>query len=133
MIKRIKLIQGIGSFVNYRPDTPTQAALEFAKSSIIYANNGYGKSTIANILKSLSENDSSKIIQRKSLKDGKPVEIDQEVVIVRAGGESIYQSNSWIHTKTHAPKIYVFDQQFISDNLFVHEVEATHKQKSISL
>jgi wobble nucleotide-excising tRNase len=129
VIKRIKLIQGVGSFVNYRPDTSTQASLEFAKSSIIYANNGYGKSTIANILKSLSENDTSKIIQRKSLKDGKPVEIDQEVVIVRAGGESIYQSTSWAHTKTPAPKIYVFDQQFISDNLFVHEVEAAHKQK----
>jgi len=129
MIKRIKVIQGVGSFVNYHPSTQEQTALEFTKHTIIYANNGYGKSTIANILKSLSENDISKIVQRKSLKDGKPVDIEQEAIIAHSTGESCYKANKWIHPKTSTPKIYVFDQQFISDNLFVHQVEAAHKQK----
>lgn len=129
MIKRIKVIQGVGSFVNYRPTTQVQTNLEFSKNTIIYANNGYGKSTIANIFKSLSENDASRIVQRKSLKGGKPVEIEQEVIVVHNTGESYFKENIWEHSKTSAPKIYVFDQHFISNNLFTQEVEAGHKQK----
>ena len=53
-----KLIQGVGAFSIFGPEN----RFDLSEKYNIYANNGYGKSTIATILKSAYINDPQRII-----------------------------------------------------------------------
>ncbi len=61
-IKKIKSIENIGSFYKFNNNT-----FEFSQSNIIYALNGYGKTTLTSIFKALKDNVSEIIKGRKSL------------------------------------------------------------------
>jgi wobble nucleotide-excising tRNase len=127
MLKSFKVIRGVGAFKNF--ENP-KSKVEFAKNTIIYALNGYGKTTIAAILKSLGSRDSTKILERKSLQNANDAVIEQEIVLsyVNSTASSIYK-NGWKHNGiAYPPEILVFDQQFVYDNLFVQRVESGHKQ-----
>jgi wobble nucleotide-excising tRNase len=63
MIKKIINIKNTGKF---RACTP-KGDLLFNKLSIIYSENGRGKSTLSNIFRSLNEQDENLIIGRKTL------------------------------------------------------------------
>jgi wobble nucleotide-excising tRNase len=124
MIKCFQIIQGVGTFTNFRP----KSMVQFGKNTVVYALNGYGKSTIAAILKSLVNCDSTKITERKSLQGGNSTNLEQEVVLLYESGSSVYKKG-WKHNGIISPpEVLVFDQQFVYDNLFVQRVESDHKQ-----
>lgn len=120
MLKKIKLINGVGRFYNL--SVPGDAAFEFEKTTLFHAMNGYGKSTIVAILKSLSENDPAHIRRKKTI--GKNTE--PKIVIVRTGETLTFENGSW--SSGNKPSIEVFDSHFVHDNLFVQEVTIDHKK-----
>ncbi len=128
MLKCFKVIKGVGAFKKFEDP---KSKIEFSKVTVIYALNGYGKTTIAAILKSLASSDSTKIAERKSLQNANDTAvIEQEIVLsyVNSSTSSVYK-NGWKHNGIASPpKILVFDQQFVYDNLFVQKVESGHKQ-----
>ena len=63
MITRIHSIRGVGRF----KDFGCKQGIEFAKLNLIYSENGQGKSTLADILRSLSAGDANRLIGRKSV------------------------------------------------------------------
>lgn len=125
MLKHFQVIQGVGAFSNFRP---RKNGLDLSKNTIIYANNGYGKSTIATILKSAFLDDPQRIIARKTL-TAQQKNIVQEIVILVENGTIVFQNDKWSYNPAAIkPEILVFDQQYVFDNLFVEKVESEHKQ-----
>ena len=130
MIKSFQVIQSIGTFSNYRP----KSRIEFGNNTIIYALNGYGKSTIVAILKSLGKDVSLIVTERKSLRT--EISQAQEIVISHELGTSQFKDDGWKHgwqdknnkDKQVLPQILVFDQQFVYENLFVERVDSDQKQ-----
>jgi len=125
MLKNFQVIQGVGTFSNFRP---RNNSLGLIKNTIIYANNGYGKSTIATILKSAYLDDPQRIIARKTLTTPQN-SIAQEIVILVENGSIVFQNDQWSFNPAEIkPEILVFDQQYVYDNLFIEKVESEHKQ-----
>jgi len=128
MLKSFKVIRGVGAFKNF--ENSKSEPIEFGKNTVIYALNGYGKTTIAAILKSLGSCDSTKIVERKSLQNDDDNALEQKIILSYANGNvtSVYE-NQWKHNGiTSPPEVLVFDQQFVYDNLFIQKVESGHKQ-----
>lgn len=125
MLKRFRIIQGVGTFSNFQSPN---SGVDLARNTILYAHNGYGKSTIATILKSAHMSDSQKIIARQTLTTQKSP-IDQRIVIMVENGKMVFEKNEWsYYPVTIKPEILVFDQQYVYDNLFVEKVESDHKK-----
>ena len=125
MLKRFKFIQGIGTFTHYdskRNDT------DFRKNTIVYANNGYGKSTLALILKSVNQNNPQRIIARKTLIT-QQTPIEQKIVMEFDEGRIVFENDAW---KNNADilnsNILVFDQKYVYENLFVEKIDSDHKK-----
>lgn len=116
MLKRIKIIREVGVFKNFTKGNDK----EFGKLTFIYGLNTYGKSTLCDILKSLSTSNNELITKRKS----KPTNDNMQEVILsvddidrKTEGSIKFENNNWINNNV-GKNIKVFDTSFIYDNLF---------------
>ncbi len=123
MIKHIQKISNVGPFDNV-------SSVPFSAMTLIYAENGRGKTTLANILRSLSVNEPSLITERKRLQVGKLSQVNGDPHIIVETNNSkklIFQDGMW---KNNFPKIVIFDDNFVVDNIYSGiTVETEHKQK----
>ena len=118
MIDRIQLLRNIGQFDNVSP--PQQ--ITFTPFSLIYGENGRGKTTIAAILRSLAIGDPALVQERQRLGSQHP----PHVVIGHTGGQSIFQNGAWNQPLTN---IAIFDDAFVSANVCSGiEVQSAHRQ-----
>lgn len=106
MLERIEEIQGIGLLhaANGKPCT-------CQKATLIYADNGRGKSTLAAVLRSLSTNNPSLITDRKTV-DGTSAE--KVVLQFDSGHKVTFTGNVWSERR---PEVLVFDADFIERNV----------------
>lgn len=117
-IERISLLRNVGQFDNVSPG----AQLPLTPFSVIYAENGRGKTTLSAILKSLSSGDPSLIQNRKRLK----AQHEPHVIIQFSGASAIFQNGAWSATQ---PEIHVFDDAFVAENVCSGiEIETSHRQ-----
>lgn len=117
-IERISLLRNVGQFENVSPG----AQVPLTPFSVIYAENGRGKTTISAILKSLASGDASLIQNRKRLK----AKHEPHVIIQFSGTQAIFQDDTW--SVTH-PEIHVFDDAFVAENVCSGiEIETSHRQ-----
>lgn len=118
MIDRIQLLRNVGQFDNVSP--PQQTAL--TPFSLIYGENGRGKTTIAAILRSLAINDPVLVQERQRLGSAHP----PHVVIGHARGQSVFQNSAWAQPLSN---IAIFDDAFVSANVCSGiEVQSAHRQ-----
>jgi wobble nucleotide-excising tRNase len=120
MINALQLFQNIGQF----DSVATGAALPLGRMTLVYAENGRGKTTIAAILRSLSSGDPIPVVERRRLG---AVHLPH-IVLACMGGPSraIFQNGAWNLT---LPNLAVFDDVFVDENVcsgLVIEVE--HRQ-----
>lgn len=114
MLIKFKLIQGVGNF------TKTAAGgVDLSKVAVIYGENRNGKSTICDILHSLSENDSSVLLNRKSIPNDqtKPPKVELMFRTQAGNVDAIFQNEEWQDRYPECSRIYVFDQSFIHRNV----------------
>jgi len=113
MLEKIIKIKNIGLLHDAKWTFP-----KFAKATLIYAENGRGKSTLAKILycSSIGSNDFTQTIDSSDypevelLFDGKPIKLS---------------NNKWLDTY---PNIVVFDEHFIDKNIYSGmAVEGKHR------
>lgn len=117
MIKKIKGISNIGRFTQFS----ATGNIEFKKVSVIYAENGKGKTTLSAIFRSLKSGDSVYISERATLGTKK-----EPSVAIRGESENYNFKNGW---DKKYPNIEVFDSTFIDKNVFSGEhVEHGHKK-----
>lgn len=108
MLKKLLSISNVGRFSSYS----AAGSVEFAKLTLIFGENGRGKSTITSILRSLQLNDGNHISERSTLPAtaGTP-----EVQVRHQTGSYSFKGGAW---STAMPDIEIFDAQFINDNVF---------------
>lgn len=106
MLERIEEIRGIGLLhqANGKPH-------KFQKATLIYANNGRGKSTVAAVLRSVATGDPSTIIERKTI-DGT---VAEKVTLQFDSGHKVtFAASTWSEAR---PELIVFDADFVERNV----------------
>ena len=119
MIDRFRLLRNIGQF-----DSVTATAYAFQRLTLLYAENGRGKTTLSAIFRSLAQDRPDLILERHRLAAAHP----PEVIIDCAGGPqpAIFQSGAW---NRRLPSLAVFDDAFVDENVCSGlSVEAEHRQ-----
>jgi wobble nucleotide-excising tRNase len=119
MIEYIKLIRNIGQF----DSVASGGQMPLKRLTLIYAENGRGKTTLAAMLRSLASGDPLPIIERRRLAAANP----PHVVVAPAGGSPvIFQNDAW---SQRIPEIVVFDDLFVRENVHAGlEVETEQRQ-----
>jgi len=118
MIERINLLRNIGRF-----DSVNEGAqFELTPLTLIYAENGRGKTTIAAILRSLDSGDPALIQDRHRLGATYP----PHVVLIVNGARIVFQDGTW---SQQLPSFAVFDDAFVSANVCSGtEIQTSHRQ-----
>ena len=106
VVNRINLLRNIGQFDSVSP--PPAAAL--APLTLIYAENGRGKTTVSNIFRSLATNNPQLILDRHRL----GAENTPHVVLVVDGQNIVFENGVWTRD---VPAVSVFDDDFVSKNV----------------
>ena len=123
MIERFTLLRNTGQFDSVTPP----ADIVFTPFSLIYSENGRGKTTLASIFRSLATGDASLVTDRKRL----GALHDPHIVVSQGGGQSVFQNGVWSQT---VPDIAIFDDSFVADNVCSGiELQTSHRQNYTSL
>ena len=119
MINQFQLIRNVGRF-----DSVVITNTPLGRLTLIYAENGRGKTTLAAILRSLGTGNPIPIIERRRLAAQHP----PHVIIGCAGGPAaaMFQNGAWDRTLA---SMTVFDDLFIDQNVYSGlEVGVDHRQ-----
>ena len=117
MFGGFKLIRNVGKF-----DNLVAAQQQFTPFTVVYAENGRGKTTLAAIFRSLGQNDPSSILHRKRLTAAN----DPHIVVDVNGSSLTFSSGVW--SAAH-PDLMVFDDEFVVRNVCSGtEVATAHRQ-----
>jgi len=90
MLKKFIVIKNVGKFQN----CGAAGDIEFRKLSLVYAENGRGKTTLCAILRSLQNGDPLFITERRTV-DSKA---DPQIDALTAGGKLTFHGKSWSGT-----------------------------------
>jgi wobble nucleotide-excising tRNase len=119
MIDRIQLLRNIGQFDSV--DAGSQIPLKAL--SLIYAENGRGKTTLAAILRSLKSGNPVSVIERHRLAASNPPYV---LVKTNSGAPAIFENGRWSRT---LPEIAVYDDVFVAENVCSGmDVGSEHRQ-----
>ena len=120
MLERIKRVKGIGLLHDADGRQHT-----FKKATLVYADNGVGKSTLASIFRSCASNDPDLIRRRKTI-DG----IYQPEVLLQFsnGQQSEFENMGW--SNSH-PELLVFDADFVEQNVYAGGQVTTDQRKNL--
>ena len=118
MLEKIVQIKSIGRFRNYAAN----GDVTFRKLTLVYAENGRGKTTLCAILRSLQTGQTEFVAERKTL-----AATDPAFVHIRLNNANYqFANNAW--TVTY-PDIAIFDPVFVNDNVYSGDyVEHEHKK-----
>lgn len=120
MIEKIISIRNLGRFRDYQ----ATGDVAMRRLTLIYGENGRGKTTLCALLRSLGTGDATPLQARKTLGQR-----NEPSVELRLGGQTVTLRNrAWSAT---VPDIAVFDSSFIHDNVYAGDyVDHEHKQNS---
>lgn len=117
MIKRIQEIKRVGCFQKM-----TAHPLQFEPITIIYGENTYGKSTLCDVLRSLADENSSYITNRKSIPNLNNKEQSVKLNFESSNGSSetvyTFKEGEWEKTLPDEFQLFIFDTNFIYRNVF---------------
>lgn len=118
MLRKIISIKNVGRFRNSAaPGNPQLARLTFITGA-----NGYGKTTLCAVLRSLQTGDPAHVLGRMTLGATDAPEIE----LLLDGGQARFNGTSWSATK---PEIAIFDGVFVAENVHSGEVvDIEHKR-----
>lgn len=120
MINAIQLLRNIGLFDSVNGG----ANIAFARITLIYAENGRGKTTLAAIMRSLASGDPLPIVERRRL----AAQHTPHIVINCTGGgtPAMFQNGVWNRTLAD---VVVFDDHFVDQNVYSGlTIAAEHRQ-----
>ena len=122
VIEKIIEIKNVGKFRDYS----FSGSGKFEKATLMYSENGRGKTTLSAIFRSLRNNDSNLILGRKTL----GVLGNPKVSVLIDGGKYEFNNSAWNRT---FESIEIFDETFIDENVFSGcYIETNHKRNLCS-
>lgn len=107
MVQAIQLLRNIGQFDSVNAG----AQIPFAKLTVVYGENGRGKTTLTAILRSLATGAAAPISDRHRLGAANPPHV---VIGLAAGVPAVFQNGAWSRTE---PNVAVFDDEFVAQNV----------------
>jgi wobble nucleotide-excising tRNase len=117
MIEKIVKIHNVTKFREY----DCHGDVGLASTTLLFAENARGKSTLAAILRSLADNDPKGITARKTT----DAEGDPEILIRVGGSNANFSNGAW---DTQVPELIVFDSHFVNSNVFSGDyITADHR------
>ena len=117
-LKKFLAIKRVGRFAN----STAVGDVELKRYTLIFAENGRGKTTLCAILRSLQTGASEHIIGRATLGNAEA----QEVSILLEGATATFAAGAWNRT---VPDLEIFDGTFITDNVYAGDhVDTDHKK-----
>jgi len=122
MLKKIINVRNVGRFVS----SALPGVQACAKYTQVFGGNGYGKTTLCSVLRSLATNDPGIIIGRTRV--GAPKGATPEVQLLFDSGAVKFENGAW---SAPVPEIIVFDGAFIADN--VHSGDAVDLEQKRNL
>lgn len=118
MLTKVLSIKGIGLLHGAKTEKPNF----FRKATLLYAENGRGKSTFASLLTSCSTADAELIEERATIDAG----VEPSAELMFGNSAAIYEDAAWSGYK---PNIIVYDGNFVNNN--VHSgMEVTSSQRA---
>ena len=110
-LREVKYVQNIGRFERGQ----SVANATFGPCTLIFGENGWGKSTLADLLRSLTTNNPDIVIGRKTLAGG-----PAQQAVVRFGDQhAVFKDGAWAGIR---PRIAVYDSVFVNENVFSGDV-----------
>jgi len=111
MLRKIVAIKNVGRFINSAaPGNP-----ELSRHTLIAGANGFGKTTICAVLRSLKTGEAAHVAGRKTLGVEAPIGIE----LLMTAGMSRFNGEAWNAT---FPGLAIFDGVFVSENVHSGEV-----------
>ena len=119
MLQKIVAIKNVGRFLNSAaPGNP-----EFGKHTLVWGANGYGKSTLCAILRSLQTGEAHHVTGRKALGVRDPLSVE---VLLKDLGHTSFDGVRWTGT---FPEIAIFDSVFVHENVHSGDVvDVNHRR-----
>jgi len=115
MIKRIKAIENVGTFSNFKDG----GTIQFEPLTFIYGLNSYGKSTLTDVFRSLSTQDPTILHNRKTIpskySNRQNIKISYQNVLEEKNIS--FEQNNW-QLNDFEYDLQIFDSRFIDDNVF---------------
>lgn len=123
MLTEVRYVQNIGRFEKASPT----ANAGFGRCTLVFGENGWGKSTLADILRSLSTANPAIVVGRKTLAGGP----EQKAVLRFGGQQAVFENGAWTGP---TPRIAIYDSFFINENVFSGDiVSADHLKNQYGL
>jgi len=119
-LKKFISIRNIGRFRNYS----ASGEVECKRYTLIFAENGRGKSTLCAILRSLQSGDPAHIIGRTTLGSSAV----PEVRVLADCGTAVFQDRTWTTT---IPNIEIFDSHFVSENVYSGDAVSLEHRRNL--
>ncbi len=131
MIKRINTLKRVGRFIELR-STPG-ADHDFAVLNVVFASNAAGKSTLCDVLRSMTLDEPAYVVGRKRL----DAVNDPEIVIALEGANPPhvvrFQNGAWINAAATS-KIHIYDDRFVAENVLVaHHINVDQRRNLYGL
>lgn len=118
MINKFVEIKNIGKFNN----CTASGDVQLKKLNVIYAENGRGKTTLCDILRSLKTRNAEYILGRKTLGSADP----QSANIRLENSNAVFSNGNWTN---HFQNIEIYDSTFVHENVYAGNcVDHEHKK-----
>ncbi len=122
-ISKISHIRGIGRFRNYSPQGDTT----FKKFTLIYGENGRGKTTLCSILRSLQTRQPAIIQGRRTLG---LAAANPHVVIALQPGQALFLNGGWKPASLDI-NLRIFDAQYIAENVYSGDTIGSDQRRNL--
>ncbi len=118
MLQKIISIKNVGRFQN----CGASGDVELKRYNLVFAENGRGKTTLCDILRSFQTGDAAHVRGRTTIgSEGTP-----EISIRMDGGTCTFSRGVWSAT---APNLAIFDSTFVSENVYSGDaIDLAHKR-----
>ncbi len=120
MLKKFISVRRVGRFIN-SAYTGVPANL---KTTLVLGGNGFGKTTLCSILRSLSTNDPGLVIGRSRLGEANPPDIE----LLLESGPTTFRNGAW---SVSVPEVLIFDGTFIADNVHAGDVVDLEQRRNL--
>lgn len=120
MLQRVIQISNVGRFRNSAatPNPP------FARQTMVFAPNGYGKTTLCAILRSLERGQSHHLTGRRTL----GVQVDPTVSLLWSGAQKNFRNDAWPASE---PLLSIFDGTFVAENVHSGEMVEVANRRNL--